>query len=87
MHYGRVMGADATSNVLNAALKLPARDRAAIALGLLESLDDDDHEIPEEEWEQSWAVEVRRRLDELDTGAASEVEAFAAIERVRAELH
>jgi hypothetical protein len=90
------MGIDATNNVLNAGLntnnvlsaglKLTPRDRAAVALGLLESLDDEDTDATGEELDEIWAIEVKRRLAELDSGDAREIDAFEAIAALRAEL-
>lgn len=78
---------NATDNVLNAALKLSPSDRATVVLGLLESLDEEESDAIEEELDEIWAAEVKRRLDELDSGTAREIDAFDAIARLRTELH
>lgn len=75
-----------TNNVLSAGLKLTPRERAAVALGLLESLDDEDCDGPGEKWDEVWAIEVKQRLAELDSGNAREIDAFEAIAALRAEL-
>jgi len=80
------MEANATDSVLDAALKLSPRDRAAIALGLLESLDEEEADATKEELDEIWAAEVERRLNELDSGESQEIEAFEAIAKLRAEL-
>ncbi|HEY3357631.1 MAG TPA: addiction module protein [Polyangia bacterium] len=56
--------------VLAAALKLPAKDRAALAGQLLRSLED---AAEEPDVEEAWAEEIGRRVTELDTGAAQTV--------------
>ena len=54
------------TEVLDAALILPERERARIAERLLSSLDP--AEPPSREVELAWQVEVERRLDEIDRG-------------------
>ena len=56
---------------LKYALSLDARDRAALAEGLLASLD----ELPEEEAERLWAEEAQRRLEAYREGRARAVRA------------
>jgi len=46
------------------ALKLPAAARAALAGSLLDTLDDN----VDEDIEQPWAVEIARRLEEVESG-------------------
>jgi putative addiction module component (TIGR02574 family) len=53
------------AEILKAALALPADKRAALAASLLDSLDTD----TDEDVEASWAIEVNRRVSELDSGA------------------
>lgn len=56
-------------DLIREALKLPPEARAAVAGALLESLDqaiDDDSEA-------AWSIEIRRRLDDLDSGCATTV--------------
>ena len=55
--------------ILEEALKLPPEARAALAGTLLESLEEPTDQTAEE----AWAVEVRRRLIELDSGASETV--------------
>ena len=60
---------------------LPAEDRARIAEELLSSLQEDcDPEI-----EAAWDAEIRRRLDEVDSGNAKLIpaaEVFAEVRRM-----
>lgn len=56
--------------LLRAALKLPPEARAALAAELIESLDGAE---PPEEIEAAWALEIRRRCAELDSGAVTPV--------------
>jgi putative addiction module component (TIGR02574 family) len=53
------------AEILKDALALPSEARAALAGSLLESLDTD----VDEDAEAAWAIEVNRRVEELDSGA------------------
>ena len=53
------------SDLLKKALALPPEARAALAGSLLESLDDDP---PDPGVEAAWADEIKRRIEELDSG-------------------
>ena len=55
-----------TEEVLREALKLPMEARAALAGSLLDSLDD----MIDEDAEAAWAVEIARRVREIDEGRA-----------------
>ena len=50
--------------ILDAALKLNDQEKAAIAASLIESLDPD----YDEGGDEAWAVEVAKRMRELDSG-------------------
>jgi putative addiction module component (TIGR02574 family) len=52
------------AEILKEALALPTEAREALAGSLLDSLDAD------EDAETAWAIEVNRRVSELDGGAA-----------------
>ena len=54
----------AARKLLKDAMKLPTKTRAAIAGSLLRSLDGES----EEDVEAAWAAEIKRRLDEFDSG-------------------
>jgi putative addiction module component (TIGR02574 family) len=51
--------------VVAEALRLPTPARAALAAELIASLD----EIVDADAEAAWSLEIRRRLDEVDSGA------------------
>ncbi len=51
------------------ALRLPVKERAALAEQLLASLDD----IPEAETEQLWFAEAARRAAQIDSGAVQRI--------------
>lgn len=55
--------------LLEQALKLPQEARAALAASLLESLD----ETVDADAEATWAAEIARRIQELDSGAVQPV--------------
>jgi putative addiction module component (TIGR02574 family) len=52
------------SNIENAALQLPEPQRAALAARLIDSLDP----TSDSDVESAWAVEIKRRIDEIDQG-------------------
>ena len=62
------------------ALKLSAEERARLADRLLASLSED------AEIEEAWAVEVERRIAEIESGRVQLVPAAEAIARARAAL-
>jgi putative addiction module component (TIGR02574 family) len=56
--------------ILNEALSLPANDRATLAGTLIDSLDDD---VVDEDVEELWSAEIKRRIDDLDAGRVQRV--------------
>ena len=56
-------------HLIDEALALPLEERSAVALALLDSLDGDD----EAAVSRAWADEIRRRKDELRSGAVRAV--------------
>lgn len=62
------------------ALKLTSAERAALAQFLLASLDEDG------DIEQAWAVEVERRIAEVESGAVQVIPIADALAQVRAAL-
>lgn len=52
------------AEVLAAALSLPVDARAALAGSLIDSLDEE----PDENVEAAWQAEIRKRIEELDSG-------------------
>lgn len=62
------------------ALKLTAEERARLADRLLASLSED------LEIEEAWAVEVERRIEEVESGRAQLIPAAEAIARARAAI-
>ena len=55
-----------TKHIESEALRLPAKDRARLALELIESLE----ELTEIEVESAWLAEAARRALQLDAGSA-----------------
>jgi putative addiction module component (TIGR02574 family) len=55
--------------LLEEALLLPTEARAALAGELIQSLEDH----VDEDAEEAWSAEIRRRLDELDAGTAKTI--------------
>ena len=62
------------------ALKLTADERAALAQRLLASLEED------AEIDEAWAVEVERRIAEIESGAVPLIPIADALAQVRAAL-
>ena len=62
------------------ALKLSAEERAELADRLLASL------FKDNEIEEAWAVEVERRIEEIESGRAKLIPAAEAIARIRAAI-
>jgi len=56
-------------DLLQEAMKLPPEARAALAGSLLESLDTE----VDADAESAWAIEIERRLREIEAGTASTV--------------
>lgn len=65
-----------------AALELPAPQRAELARRLLESLDPEADESPAI-IEAAWDEEIRRRLDEYDTGGVKTIAAKTVFAELR----
>jgi putative addiction module component (TIGR02574 family) len=65
-----------------AALRLSPRSRAALAADLIESLDGPPE--PAELVEAAWSDEIRRRLDEVDSGKVRTVSWSEARKRIAA---
>jgi putative addiction module component (TIGR02574 family) len=69
--------------ILRDALVLDVQDRAALAEELLASLDD----VLDEEAEQVWATEAKRRLDDYHAGRAHSVPAKEVAEKATKLFH
>ena len=66
--------------ILNAALELPADDRATIARKLLLSLDSQEFDA---DWEEAWDREIEARLAKIERGEAILVDRDEAMARIR----
>ena len=71
-----------TSAILQEALVLPSRDRAELALKLMESLDDEESR----DAEAAWAVEVKGRVEALRRGEVETLPADEVFRDARARL-
>jgi putative addiction module component (TIGR02574 family) len=72
-----------TAEVRELALHLSAKDRAALARQLLESLDGDE---PESGAEDAWTEEIEARAEALDRGEARLFDGPSALEEIRREI-
>ena len=79
--YNRSMNRDA-GEILKEALALPAEARAAMADSLWDSLDQETDPGAEE----AWLKEIRRRVEELDSGAVTAIPWSEARARLLAKL-
>jgi putative addiction module component (TIGR02574 family) len=81
---GNFVKAQTMGNKLEAleaeALKLTSGERAAFAQLLLASLDED------AEIEEAWAIEVERRITDVESGAVQVIPISEALAQVRAAL-
>ncbi len=75
----------ATAKILAEALALPVEARAEIAEVLIRSLDDEADEDPDEV-AAAWAVEIERRVGDLEAGRTTAVPMEEAMARIRADL-
>ncbi len=80
--YDAAMTVDAT-DLLQQAMHLPVKARAKLAAKLIGSLDEEE---PDTDVDAAWAVEIDRRLAEVDAGTAKLVPAEEALRRVRAKI-
>ena len=69
-----------TDQIERELLKLPAADRARVAERLIASLDEDS------EVEAAWKAEVRRRDEELQSGAVQAIPLEDALTSIRARF-
>ena len=69
-----------TDQIEQELLRLPAADRARLAERLIASLDEDS------EVEAAWLVEVRRRDEELQSGAVQGIPIEDALTTIRARF-
>jgi len=68
--------------ILNTALALPPNERAWLASELIASLD----ESKDSDVEAAWAVEIERRIAEVESGEAETTSWEEARTRIRAKL-
>ena len=74
------------ARLLAEALELPDDERAELACNLLESIeagDEDALSVSREGWADAWAVEVKKRLADMDAGVPGipAAEALATLRR------
>lgn len=70
-------------HVLHDALRLSPTDRAVIVGKLIESLD----ETVDEDVEAAWAVEIEKRLRDIDSGAVKPIPWDEARRQIRGSIH
>jgi putative addiction module component (TIGR02574 family) len=73
------------TDLLSAALKLSVKERARIAHQLILSLEDEPFE-DQQEVDNAWAVEIKRRIAEFETGKVQGVPADKVFLEARAKI-
>ncbi len=63
------------ADIVHAALALSDEDRLALIERLMDSFDSEDESITNREWTHAWASEAADRLDALDQGRVTGVDA------------
>lgn len=81
----RMSTTDETREVLERALKLSRDQRAALAVGILDSLDDGAVDDPAEV-ERAWRDEIARRVRDIVDGKTRTVDFDEALDRIRKGL-
>lgn len=76
--------AHSLAEIESEALRLPAEDRARLAVGLLASLEESVE--PAEEIESLWLAEAERRFQELRDGVVEGIPAQEVFTHLRAKL-
>jgi putative addiction module component (TIGR02574 family) len=69
-------------NLLATALSLPVGERAQLAASLLQSLDSTDAE-----YDSAWALEIERRVREIDAGRVTLIPWEQVIQSMRERLN
>jgi hypothetical protein len=71
--------------IRSAAMKLPREQVEALVSDLLIWLDDDE-DLDEDQWLAAWMPELRRRIEDLESGRVKTVPAKQALEEIRERL-
>lgn len=74
------------AEVEQAFFALDRRDRAALIHRGLQTLDAEDAEVDQDEVDTAWRSELRRRIDEVESGAVELLDADEVHAQIRAEL-
>jgi putative addiction module component (TIGR02574 family) len=76
----------AIDKVLQEALALDAKDRGELVSALLRSLEPDDEELTQEEWDVAWKEELERRAKAIDEGRATLLSHDEVFQRLRSRF-
>jgi putative addiction module component (TIGR02574 family) len=74
---------DAAAKILEDALRLSDRDRANLAVSLIDSLDPS----VDSDWEAAWDQEIARRTKELDEGSVQTIPWSEVRRKLRGRLN
>lgn len=77
---------EAAEQVLDQALQLPLHERSMIARLLYESIADEEDDEDPAEVETAWAQEIKRRVEEIRTGAVETIPAEEVFAEMRARF-
>jgi putative addiction module component (TIGR02574 family) len=67
--------------IFQLAMELPIGQRAELASSLLNSLDQEDEDVDE-----AWKAEIKRRLDEIDSGTIELIPMDVVLAKMKARL-
>lgn len=74
------------AEVEQAFFALDRRDRAALIHRGLQTLDAEDADVDQDEVDTAWRSELRRRIDDVESGAVELLDADEVHAQIRAEL-
>jgi putative addiction module component (TIGR02574 family) len=72
--------------VLAQALQLPDDERSKLVARLLRSLEADDDQVSDDEWEAAWSAELDERIREIRDGSVKLVDGDEVRAQVRAAI-
>jgi putative addiction module component (TIGR02574 family) len=58
----------AAKKIVKQALALSESERAKVVSELLKSLSEEAETLSQEEWDEAWEVELKKRLEEIESG-------------------
>jgi putative addiction module component (TIGR02574 family) len=81
--YKRCHMSSSAAEISQRAIKLPARERAALIDKLFDSIDSEIDPVRTDDIEKRWAAESERRIDSVERGALEVVNGPEALRKIR----